>query len=309
MTGILLALFLALACSALFAGAETAWYATPRLRLQHAAKNSRRGRWLARVSQSTPGYLCTLLVGNNLANNAVVHAAAALFLSLGVRDPHLFAGICLVPVLFLVCEVIPKRWMLHHSLERSIAVAPALALARILLFPLAAPLGLLLRQAGLEEPGPGPRQLRAVLLEPGEEPIGETEAKRAAHRALESPGRGLAAYLRPTLLWQEAMSLADARLALALEPSGLALLASERGPLLLQGERLAVASDRASLLDLAEEIPQLDPHLDLSGALESLREADARFAWVALPGQTPRLLDLEHMLGLLFSGNPLPAPS
>ncbi|RMH02763.1 MAG: DUF21 domain-containing protein [Planctomycetota bacterium] len=296
-----LALLAALAASAVFAGAETGYYATPALRLRIAARGSRRAALLARISRSPSAWLCTLLVGNNLANDAAVHAAVALLDRWPVGDPHLLATFLLTPLVFLFGEVLPKQRVLARPLERSLALAPILAGFRLLLWPVATPLAGLLRLLRLGGSAPlGRHELGALLLaglRPG------PAAARAAHRALEAHGRGLEPFLRTDLpLVRDSAGLEEARAALAATPDGLGLLAADDGGLrLIRSERLALAARARRPAELAEDLPVLDPELDLSAALQELRRRQAAVALVGEPGKWRGVVDLEHILVQLLT--------
>ncbi|MBC8327420.1 MAG: DUF21 domain-containing protein [Planctomycetes bacterium] len=298
-----LVLLVALLGSAIFAGAETGYYATPALRLRMLARTSRRAAWLERISRSPTAWLCTLLVGNNLANDAAVHAAIAICQRIPGIDPHLIATVVLTPVVFLVGEVGPKQMLLARPLERSVALAPALVLSRVLLWPLVAPVAALLRRLRLESDTPLGRHEIATVLMDGHGAPGGARAAQAARRALDSRGRGLEPFLRTELpVVAEDASLEEARRLLAASPDALGLLAQRDGGFsLLRGERLAIAGSGRRPADLAEEMPQLEPDLDLSQALERLRAAQSSVALVGRPGDWRGICDLEFILGRLLA--------
>lgn len=302
----LLVLLLALAASAVFSGAETGYYATSALRLRLAARRSRRARWLEAVTRSPSAWLCTLLVGNNLANDLAVHAAIRFLEPFEGVDPHLLAATVLTPIVFLVGEVLPKQLLLARPLERSLALAPLLAVARMLLWPVAAPLAGLVRLLGLESPAPlGRHELAAVLLD-GHGAPGGARAALAARHALDTRGRGLEPFLRQDMPVVPAdAGLAEAQRLLAASADARGLLARPDGGFdLLRGERLAIAGAGRRPSELAEEIPQLDSEMDLSQALERLRELQAPVALVGRPGDWRGVCDLEHILERLLTAEP-----
>jgi len=298
-----LVLLLALLASAVFAGAETGYYATPALRLRMLARRSRRAAWLDRITRSPTAWLCTLLVGNNLANDAAVHAAIAVCRRVEGVDPHFLATLVLTPVVFLVGEVGPKQLLLARPLERSVALAPALALSRLLLWPLVAPVALLLRLLRLESAAPLGRHELASLLVEGRGAAGGAHGALAARRALEARGQGLDPFLRTELpLLKASVGLDQARRTLSRNPDALGLLERPDGGFaLLRGERLAVAGGGRRPAELAEEIPQLEPDLDLSQALERLRRAQSAVALVGRPGDWRGICDLEFILERLLA--------
>ncbi len=303
MLSAVLLLLAGLAFSAVFAGAETGYYATPALRLRLLARSSTRAAWLERISRPPTMWLGTLLVGNNLANDAAVRAAIELFSAVPGADPHFLATAVLTPVVFLVGEVGPKQLMLQHPLPRGVALAPVLLLCRIVLWPLVVPLALLMRLFRLESSSPfGRHELAALLLE-GRGAPGGAHGARAARRALDASGRGLEPFLRQDLpVVPGHADLEEARRLLAGSRDALGLLERpEGGFALLRGERLAVAGVSRRPEELAEELPRLEPGLELSEALQRLREAGTSLALVGRPGDWRGTCDLEFILERLLA--------
>ena len=301
-----LALLFAIFASAVFAAAETALYAVSPLRLVHGARHSRRARWQLRVSAASASYLCALLVGNNIANDAAVHAAGEIFSVGSGLDPHLMAALALTPIIFVFGEVLPKQLMLASSYHRNLMLTPFLVVARVVLWPVSTPLAWMLRAIGLEEEGGYRRsQLGALLLEGSRDKDPETAALVAAHRALQASGKGLTPFIRQVPLLPATLSLDAAREQLSVVRDGLALIECHPNPpKLLLGSRLARAADDSEVAASAKEIPQLDHTLELSEALEQMRRHNANFALVKTPDNWSGILDLEDILANLFA----PAP-
>ena len=304
MAWILLAV--ALFASAVFAGAETGHYALSPLELRHVARGRRRARIHLRLSASSAGYLCALLIGNNLANNAAVQAGGKLLQEHSLSNPHFLAAAILTPIVFLLGEVIPKQWVLARPLERSLLLTPFLLIVRIILYPISAFMTSVLALLGLEGKDYRRKQLAALLCDQPQSLSGGGEVLHAAHRALLSKGRGVKPFLREIPLLSSNTTLAEARKALSRTRDTLAFL--ERpgaAPMLLLGSRLALATEGASPFTLGREIPQLGGTEDLSLVLERLRGLDSGFALLK-EGSDWVLLDLEHILGLLLAEEPLP---
>ena len=101
------------------------------------------------------------------------------------------------------------------------------------------------------------------------------------------------------------ISLARGRFELAKSANGLALLHNPGGaPSLLLGSRLARASDTSEIAQLAKEIPQLRVDLELSEALEQMKQKNANFALVGSSGNWAGILDLEDILVRLLAPSP-----
>jgi hypothetical protein len=307
MTLTLLILLIAIAASAMFAGSETGFYGMNRLRLRHEARQSRVAAVLERVVRSPSAFLATLLIGNNLANDAAVRAAGDLCESFGMDRPEFWGALLLTPIVFLFGEVLPKQLLLA-SPRRLLSLAAPLALARILFWPLTAPLAALARRL---EGGKGSgllvrRQFQALLQEGELQAPGEARVMTAALRALDSKGKGLRPFLRfdlPKL--KPSCPLEDARQQVAARAETLALvMRPDAPPALLLGSRMALAGPEASLTDLAIPLPVLPADLDFATGLMRLRALGVAFAWVEKPGEWAGLWDLEYALARLLAPNP-----
>jgi len=309
MTSIVLLLVIAIAASAMFAGSETGFYGINRLRLRHEARRSRTAALLEKVVRSPSAFLATLLIGNNLANDAAVKAAGHLCASFGMHGAEFWGALFLTPLIFLLGEVLPKQLLLANP-RRLLGLAAPLALARIVFWPLTAPLAWMASalEGGEGAPILARRQFEALLQEGEQHPPGEARVMSAALRALDSRGKGLLDFLRLDLLrFEPERGLSSARKALASRTETLALVENPDGPpSLLLGSRLAVAPPQASLADLTLPLPTLSADLDLAGALTRLRALGVAFAWVEKPGEWAGLCDLEYALARLLEPRPLP---
>ncbi len=307
---LLLALFACLALSALAAGSETGYYSIHPLRLRHEARRSWRAALLARVVRPPAAFLITLLLANNFANDAAVQLAGEGLARLGYPSSHLEAALILTPLIFLLGEALPKHFLLARPLERTVALAPLLAVLRVLLAPLAVPFGGLLRRVGLgERPALG-RHLVAGLFRVGK---GATDTEErvvaAAHRALAVWGKGLGAFLQPLECLPADTGLNEVRQRFAESGAPALLLADPEGgpPRLLEAETVALAGEKRRPWELAREIPQLPLDWELSQALARLRAEASSFALVGEGPDWAGVLELESLLDRLLTPSPTSA--
>lgn len=311
MTFALIMLFLAIAISAMFAGSETGFYSMNRLRLRHEAKQSRAAALLERVVRSPSAFLATLLIGNNLANDAAVKAAGEVCALFGMDRPEFWGALLLTPIIFLFGEVLPKQVILAEP-RRMFPLAMPLAICRVVLWPITVPLAAFAaRLEGDQGSSVFARSQFEALLEEGEQQApGEARVMTAALRALESKGKGLRAFLRTDLPRLTAdTSLEEAQRILAEHPEALALVPQADGPPgLLMGSRVALAASGTDLASLVLPLTRLPEDLDFAGGLTRLRALGVAFAWVEKPGEWAGLWDLEYALARLLAPDPSTAP-
>jgi CBS domain containing-hemolysin-like protein len=105
--------FFALLCSAIFSGAETAFYRVPRIRLKiDAVDGNRVARFFLWFSETPSLFVATLLVSNNIANNAISMATVILVQCLLPEQQNITVDILstlmLAPILFIYGEMFPK---------------------------------------------------------------------------------------------------------------------------------------------------------------------------------------------------------
>lgn len=137
LTYILLAL--ALIFSFLYSATETGFYCLNRIRLRYRQE---RGWWTAktisRLLDDPQGLLCTILIGNNIAN----YAATAVFTyTLGKNLPHLkgealVTTLVLAPFLMIFCEILPKSIAQRQADSLLYKVVPTTQVSHILFYPL-----------------------------------------------------------------------------------------------------------------------------------------------------------------------------
>lgn len=311
MTTLWILLLAAGALSALCSGAETGLYALNPLKVRHRARESAAAALLLRALRSPAGLLATLLVAGNLANDLVVQVVIRMFEAAEVARAELLAALLLTPLMFLLCDVLPKTWFAHHAEDGMPLVAPPLMVLRYLLLPLTLPLQGLARllEGRREESAVLGRQEWAALLRDGQRSHpGDARVMGAALRALEARGAGLRPFLRPGVPVAPSTATREDALRLLAEAGlGFVLLASAKGPpVLLTGSRLLQADPAAPLPAVALPLLPLDPGQDLAAALARMRATGLGLAWVG--GPHGGLLDLEYAFSLLAApAHPAPA--
>lgn len=149
-------LFIALALSAFFSGAEVAFVAADRIRCEIALRTAKGGARLAYGFVHNPErFIFTTLVGNNVAT-VVFSALAALLL-----EPYLSPGAIIVTsaaVLLLVGEIIPKTLFRERAQRAIRTVAYPLRFFELALWPL----NFALQRAVLALVGPKAADARAT---------------------------------------------------------------------------------------------------------------------------------------------------
>jgi CBS domain containing-hemolysin-like protein len=307
----LMLLLLALAGSALFAGSETGYYALNPLKLKLLAGDNRLAALCSRTIRPAGAFLIMLLVGNNLANNLAVAASVGLLAGWNLSNPELWSTLLLTPIVFLFGEVGPKQFVLGDPQRSLLRATPFLLVFRILLLPVTYPIGLIASLLNREDAQAviGRRHLAALLLEGGRSSHGEAPVLLAALRALESQGKGLRPYLRTDFpLLSPRLSGGAARAILAQTRDTLGLVDRiGKAPGLLLGTRLVHTPAHQNIADIALDLPQFSPDLDLAEALVQMRAHGASFALVGRAGKYEGLLDLEFTLSLLLPSEPHPA--
>lgn len=131
-------LALALIFSFLYSATETGFYCLNRIRLRYRQE---RGWWTAktisRLLDDPQGLLCTILIGNNIANYA---ATAAFTYTVEKNLPHLKAELVttliLAPFLMIFCEIIPKSIAQRQADSLLYKVVPATQVSSMLFYPL-----------------------------------------------------------------------------------------------------------------------------------------------------------------------------
>lgn len=132
----LVVLLLAVAASLTFSGAETGAYCLNRARHRlRVDEGLRRALMVDVLTRDMTGYVAVILVGNNIANSSVSVVATLLCEELMLPRPELVATVLAVPLLFVVCELIPKDLFRRHADSLTYMVAPFIALCRWVFAP------------------------------------------------------------------------------------------------------------------------------------------------------------------------------
>lgn len=114
-------------CSALFSGAETAFFSLSRLELRRLRDDSGSGaQRVVRLLRKPRDLLIGTLLGNELTNNALAVMTAA-FLSQSTRSPWLdivLTIVCVTPIVLVFGEMLPKNFavLFAPTLSRGLAV-------------------------------------------------------------------------------------------------------------------------------------------------------------------------------------------
>lgn len=309
LAGIFLLVF-ALSASAMFAGSETGYYSINPLELRYQARTQKRAAILAAVVRHPAAFLCTLLVGNNLANHLAVQAGSWITAPWGWSEYH--NTIWLTPLVFLTGEVGPKQFILSDPLRRTLPLSPYLRLSSRLLAIVTTPLVWLTRLFGEGEGQSMERsQLSHLLLQRNRSHKREEPVFQALERALELKGAGLTPFLRTDLpILTADLSLQEALKAVAQTTDASALLESPHGPpRFVSGADLVLGKPGQTLRDLAVDLPYVSPDLDLATALAQLTRQQASRALVVHPltRQWLGVLDLEVTLARMLSPPAEPA--
>jgi CBS domain containing-hemolysin-like protein len=137
----------------LFAGAETGLYSLSRTRVVGSGRGAGLRGWLERLSRALlrdeVALLITLLVANNLVSQIATYAGRGLIqpLDLPAGAGEIALTLLLSPLLFLFGELFPKDLFRRRPHALVPLAAPLIWTAKLLLFPIVAPLASLARLA------------------------------------------------------------------------------------------------------------------------------------------------------------------
>lgn len=308
--------------SALCSGIETGIYSINRVRLALGVGRGERRALMLREEMDHPNrLLAALLIANTIANDLVAIGTSRLLDGIGLGPIGAVAinTLILVPMLFVLGEVIPKDLFRRIADRATIAMAPSIRAGRLILtwcglVPLVqAVSNAALRRLGAQSEQPlSSRQRLARLFEEGAGAGVLTEAQvTLAERVMGVTGRTVAERLVP---WRRVQVVRDGMDAGA----RLQLLRSRgfsRYPVVdAEGRVVGVASALDLLLHPARSVRQLAvaacwvrPETSLLDALEAMRRARAKLAIVGEPAATPvgvvSLTDLVEPLVGTFDGD------
>ncbi len=135
----LLTLVVLLACSAFFAGSETALTAASRARMYAlSSQGDSNAVRVEKLQSQMERVIATMLLGNTFVNNAAAAITtvvfAEYFTEAGGALP-LIAAACITAVIFIVSEVLPKTYAINNAERMSLVVAPLVSLLIKLTYP------------------------------------------------------------------------------------------------------------------------------------------------------------------------------
>lgn len=136
----LLTLVVLLACSAFFAGSETALTAASRARMYAlSSQGDHNAQRVERLQSQMERVIATMLLGNTFVNNAAAAITtvvfAEYFTGAGGALP-LIAAASITAVIFIVSEVLPKTYAINNAERMSLVVAPLVSLLIKVAYPL-----------------------------------------------------------------------------------------------------------------------------------------------------------------------------
>lgn len=135
----LLLCFVCLALSAYFSSSETAYTAANKVRLRTQAdkgdKRAKRAIWVCDRFDKT---LTTILIGNNIVNNALASVSSLLFLSQFGADAVFYGTLITTLIVYLFGEVIPKSLAKARPEEMALAYSGSMVLLVRVLTPVSA---------------------------------------------------------------------------------------------------------------------------------------------------------------------------
>ncbi len=132
------AILILVACSAYFSATETAFTSLNRIRLKSKAEaGDRRAEFLLRLAEDYDSVLSTLLIGNNIVNNAATTVSTVLFISLldEARGPAV-ATLVITLVILIFGEISPKSLAKESPEAFARFSAPVLRVLMVIMTPL-----------------------------------------------------------------------------------------------------------------------------------------------------------------------------
>ncbi len=141
-TGLLIAMFILVLCSAFFSGAETAFSSINKVKLKAMLSEGKKNKKVERTLKLAEDYdlvLSTVLIGNNLVNIACTSLATLFFTGLLGDNSDLGATvstIVMTVVVLIFGEVTPKTYSKERAEKVAIAISPIIRLLEIIFAPL-----------------------------------------------------------------------------------------------------------------------------------------------------------------------------
>lgn len=300
-TVLLALLVLSVIASGICSGGESGLYSLSRARVETGvgAARQRSAEIIRRLLRDETGLLVTLLVANNAINQSAAHLGEALAATYGVPAAwrEVVVTLLLTPPLFLFGELLPKDLFRRRPHALVGLVAPGIAAAKLLLWPLTAPFRWLIlvgsRALGQDAEELVRVQGREAVMQLVRERQGarpgavETMARNVLELRSRRVDRVMVPWKRVEVLGPE-VSAAQARQRLGDSVYTRLPLLDARGGVrgyVHQLEVLAAAAD-VPLERLLRPLLALDPATPLDRALALLRQAGQRTALVG-PSRAP----------------------
>lgn len=309
---ILLALLgLCVLASGVCSGGETGLYSLSRARVEAGvgAARQRSAEIIQRLLRDETGLLVTLLVANNMVNQAAAYLGETLVARYGVAAAwrELVAVAFLTPPLFLFGELLPKDLFRRRPHALVGLVAPGIAAVKVVLWPLTAPLRWLTlvasRVLGQDAEELVRVQGREAVMELVREQQGarqqavEVMARNVLELRSRRVDRVMVPWKRVEVLPADA-SAADARRRLGSSNFTRLPVVDAQGSArgyVHQLEALAAGED-VPLERLMRPLMALDPATPLDRALALLRQAGQRTALVGTAASPAGLVTLKDLV-------------
>ena len=286
--------------SGMASGSETGFYSVSRSRIDAEARaGSRAARLVLALLRDETGLLITLLLVNNVVNQAATYVGRELMAPLAVPDQleELALTLWLAPLFFFLGELLPKDLFRRRPHALLFAVAPLVWVAKAVLAPIAWPLRGMIAAAG-RALGLDTRELARVE---GREAV--LELLSESHAGLRPQLEGLARNVlelralrveRVMVPWRRVEVLRAGapgpavREQLAATPYTRLPVVDARGAVLGYVHQLEVlaAGPSAPLAEALRPMIELDPSTPLDRALARMRASGQRAAVVG-PGARP----------------------
>lgn len=320
MLAYLICTLLALFLSAVFSGLEIALYSVSRPRL---ARDLRAGVPAAaraeKLLADIPLCLSTLLICNNVANNAGTQFFACFLADARVGDVELWTSAVLVPVFFFFGETLPKQIVLLQANRVLQALSSVFRMLELVFWPLSwllsiftRLLNLFLRFCGLRRRGGGGRKelsdaLESLMIE------GKLSPEQVAFsgKVMELEDREAGEVM------QELSEVCQVREDLPAYEAGRAILAKGLKRALLidasgrfTGRMMSLNSvlrnpetGACTAGECSRPVPVLDIGTEVTVALTRMRRADAPLALVRRrPGEIVGALTINRLVSTMISG-------
>lgn len=129
--------FLLLVFSAIFSASETALTSVSRARVFAMLQDGvKRAQLVLYLKDKKDALISTILLGNNMVNNAAAAMSTVIFISLfGEELGPIYATIVITFIMLIFSEVLPKSVAIYHPERASLLLSPIIAVIMRLLWP------------------------------------------------------------------------------------------------------------------------------------------------------------------------------